>query len=119
MTSSGHGSGQGGPTLIGGRYELGELLGRGGMAEVRKGTDTRLGRRACRRELDRPVDSQQVGVLSRHAQHDHTVGARDLDVVVRDTAAEHLPRRVAVRPDARNGLGERIAHARIFSPAPS
>jgi len=33
-----------GPTLIGGRYELGELLGRGGMAEVRKGTDTRLGR---------------------------------------------------------------------------
>ena len=33
-----------GPTLIGGRYELGELLGRGGMAEVRKGIDTRLGR---------------------------------------------------------------------------
>ncbi len=32
------------PTLIGGRYSLGELLGRGGMAEVRKGTDTRLGR---------------------------------------------------------------------------
>ena len=29
---------------IGGRYELGELLGRGGMAEVRKGTDVRLGR---------------------------------------------------------------------------
>ena len=32
------------PTVIGGRYELGELLGRGGMAEVRKGTDLRLGR---------------------------------------------------------------------------
>ena len=33
-----------GQTLIGGRYALGELLGRGGMAEVRKGTDARLGR---------------------------------------------------------------------------
>ena len=30
--------------LIGGRYEVGELLGRGGMAEVRKGNDLRLGR---------------------------------------------------------------------------
>ncbi|HET7388698.1 MAG TPA: Stk1 family PASTA domain-containing Ser/Thr kinase [Nocardioidaceae bacterium] len=29
---------------VGGRYELGELLGRGGMAEVRKGNDVRLGR---------------------------------------------------------------------------
>jgi serine/threonine protein kinase len=34
----------GGTTRIGGRYELGELLGRGGMAEVRKGNDVRLGR---------------------------------------------------------------------------
>ncbi len=33
-----------GPTRIGGRYELGELLGRGGMADVRKGHDVRLGR---------------------------------------------------------------------------
>ena len=32
------------PTVVGGRYEVGELLGRGGMAEVRKGIDTRLGR---------------------------------------------------------------------------
>jgi eukaryotic-like serine/threonine-protein kinase len=31
-------------TLIGGRYEVGELLGRGGMAEVRKANDLRLGR---------------------------------------------------------------------------
>src|SRR6201988_1313626 len=39
------------PTLIGGRYELGELLGRGGMAEVRKGTDIRLGRTVAIKRL--------------------------------------------------------------------
>ena len=32
------------PHLLGGRYEVGELLGRGGMAEVHYGYDTRLGR---------------------------------------------------------------------------
>jgi beta-lactam-binding protein with PASTA domain/tRNA A-37 threonylcarbamoyl transferase component Bud32 len=36
---------------IGGRYELGELLGRGGMAEVRKGTDVRLGRTVAVKRL--------------------------------------------------------------------
>src|SRR6059058_1265007 len=30
--------------LVGGRYEIGELLGYGGMAEVHKGKDVRLGR---------------------------------------------------------------------------
>ena len=32
------------PRLLGGRYEVDELIGRGGMAEVHKGYDTRLGR---------------------------------------------------------------------------
>ncbi len=32
------------PRVLGGRYEVGELVGRGGMAEVHKGYDTRLSR---------------------------------------------------------------------------
>ena len=32
------------PRILGGRYEVGELVGRGGMAEVHAGHDTRLGR---------------------------------------------------------------------------
>lgn len=39
------------PHRIGGRYELGEPLGRGGMAEVRKGTDVRLGRTVAIKRL--------------------------------------------------------------------
>src|SRR3954466_15985630 len=39
------------PQRIGGRYEIGELLGRGGMAEVRKGTDVRLGRTVAIKRL--------------------------------------------------------------------
>jgi len=31
-------------SLLGGRYEVGPVIGRGGMAEVRRGRDTRLGR---------------------------------------------------------------------------
>src|SRR5689334_2503719 len=39
------------PQRIGGRYEVGELLGRGGMAEVRKGTDVRHGRTVAIKRL--------------------------------------------------------------------
>src|SRR5689334_21297215 len=39
------------PHRIGGRYEIGELLGRGGMADVRKGTDIRLGRTVAIKRL--------------------------------------------------------------------
>ncbi len=39
------------PHRIGDRYEVAELLGRGGMAEVRKGTDVRLGRTVAIKRL--------------------------------------------------------------------
>jgi serine/threonine-protein kinase len=39
------------PHRIGGRYEVGELLGRGGMADVRKGVDVRLGRTVAIKRL--------------------------------------------------------------------
>ena len=35
------------PRVLGGRYEVGELIGRGGMADVHLGHDTRLGRKVA------------------------------------------------------------------------
>ena len=55
------------PHRIGGRYEVGELLGRGGMAEVRKGTDVRLGRtvaiKRLRAKLDGPFDTKLLQTI--------------------------------------------------------
>lgn len=39
------------PTKLGGRYEIGSLLGRGGMAEVRRARDLRLGRDVAIKQL--------------------------------------------------------------------
>ena len=41
----------GDPITVGGRYELGDLLGRGGMAEVRRAVDRRLGRPVAVKQL--------------------------------------------------------------------
>ncbi len=70
--------------------------------------------RLGRGELDRPVDPEQVGVLPRDPQHEVLAVDLDLQVVVRDAAAEHLEACGPARPDALD-LG-RERHARIRSP---
>ncbi len=58
------------PMLLGGRYEVGDLLGRGGMAEVHLGFDSRLGRQVAikmlRSELAR--DQTFIARFRREAQ---------------------------------------------------
>ncbi len=78
-----------GPTLIGGRYELGELLGRGGMAEVRKGTDTRLGRVVAVKRLrtDLASDATFQARFRREAQSSASLNHPAI-VAVYDTGEE-------------------------------
>ena len=64
------------PKLLGGRYEVGELLGRGGMAEVHRGYDSRLGRQVAIKMLRSELARDQTflspvpprGAVRRRAQ---------------------------------------------------
>ena len=80
------------------------------------GADARRLCRARRRELDRAVDAEEVGVLSCDPQHEHAVGPRHLHVVVGDAPAQDLPLAGAVGPDALDRRPEpgfvRVAHDR-------
>jgi serine/threonine protein kinase len=75
--------------LIGGRYELGELLGRGGMAEVRKGTDSRLGRVVAVKRLrtDLASDATFQARFRREAQASASLNHPSI-VAVYDTGEE-------------------------------
>jgi len=75
--------------LIGGRYELGELLGRGGMAEVRKGHDTRLGRVVAIKRLrtDLASDATFQARFRREAQSAASLNHPSI-VAVYDTGEE-------------------------------
>jgi serine/threonine-protein kinase len=77
------------PTLIGGRYELGELLGRGGMAEVRKARDTRLGRTVAVKRLrtDLASDATFQARFRREAQSSASLNHPSI-VSVYDTGEE-------------------------------
>ncbi|MFL6177731.1 MAG: protein kinase domain-containing protein, partial [Ornithinibacter sp.] len=58
------------PKLLGGRYEVGELLGRGGMAEVHRGYDSRLSRAVAIKMLrsDLARDATFLARFRREAQ---------------------------------------------------
>jgi eukaryotic-like serine/threonine-protein kinase len=77
------------PHLIGGRYELGEMLGRGGMAEVRKGTDSRLGRVVAVKRLrtDLASDATFQARFRREAQSSASLNHPAI-VAVYDTGEE-------------------------------
>ena len=89
----------GGVVRIGGRYELGELLGRGGMAEVRKGTDIRLGRTVAVKRLrtDLAADPTFQARFRREAQS--AAGLNHPNIVsVYDTGEEMSPDGSHVQP---------------------
>ncbi|MGH3426743.1 MAG: Stk1 family PASTA domain-containing Ser/Thr kinase, partial [Mycobacteriales bacterium] len=80
------------PRLLGGRYELGELLGYGGMAEVHRGRDQRLGRdvaiKVLRADLARDANFQAR--FRREAQNAAALNHPAI-VAVYDTGEERMP----------------------------
>ncbi len=79
------------PHLIGGRYELAGLLGRGGMAEVREGRDIRLGRTVAIKRLrtDLASDPTFQARFKREAQSAASLNHPTI-VAVYDTGEEQL-----------------------------
>ena len=80
------------PRLLGGRYQVGELLGYGGMAEVHRGRDLRLGRdvaiKMLRADLARDATFQMR--FRREAQNAASLNHPAI-VAVYDTGEERAP----------------------------
>ncbi len=79
------------PRLLGDRYELGEVIGRGGMAEVRRGRDTRLGRTVALKMLrvDHAADATFQARFRREAQSAASLNHRTI-VAVYDTGEDYI-----------------------------
>ena len=69
------------PAQLGGRYEIGELLGRGGMAEVHMGRDTRLGRTVAVKML-RPDMARDPSFQTRFRREAHSAASLNHPAVV-------------------------------------
>ncbi len=78
------------PLLLGGRYEVGELIGRGGMAEVHLGHDTRLGRPVAIKMLrtDLARDPSFIKRFRREAQSSAGLNHASI-VAVYDSGEDH------------------------------
>jgi eukaryotic-like serine/threonine-protein kinase len=78
--------------LLGGRYQVAELLGFGGMAEVHRGRDTRLGRDVAIKTLRHDLARDQTFQLRfrREAQNAASLNHPAI-VAVYDTGEEHAP----------------------------
>ena len=79
------------PELLGGRYEVSELLGRGGMAEVHRGFDTRLGRPVAIKMLrsDLARDATFLSRFRREAQSAAALNHASI-VAVYDHGEDHV-----------------------------
>ncbi|MCB1300723.1 MAG: serine/threonine protein kinase, partial [Tetrasphaera sp.] len=79
------------PKLLGGRYEVGELIARGGMAEVHHGYDTRLGRTVAIKILrsDHVRDAHFLSRFRREAQSVAGLNHRNI-VAVYDSGEDQL-----------------------------
>ncbi|MGL4178547.1 MAG: Stk1 family PASTA domain-containing Ser/Thr kinase [Dermatophilaceae bacterium] len=79
------------PELLGGRYEVGDLLGRGGMAEVHLGFDSRLGRQVAIKMLrtDLARDQTFLSRFRREAQAAASLGHSAI-VAVFDHGEDHV-----------------------------
>jgi beta-lactam-binding protein with PASTA domain/tRNA A-37 threonylcarbamoyl transferase component Bud32 len=69
------------PQLLGGRYEIGDLLGRGGMAEVHIGRDSRLGRSVAVKML-RPDLARDPSFQARFRREAHSAASLNHPAVV-------------------------------------
>ncbi len=69
------------PAQLGGRYEIGELLGRGGMAEVHIGRDSRLGRTVAVKML-RPDMARDPSFQARFRREAHSAASLNHPAVV-------------------------------------
>lgn len=80
-----------GKTMLGDRYEIGETLGRGGMAEVHEGNDLRLGRRVAVKIL-RPELARDPSFHQRFRREAHSAAALNHPniVAVYDTGEDTL-----------------------------